>query len=97
MNFIGNSNGFRPNQCFSSGWNKPNFPFHNRQQGGNGWSVNRNESPLKDIVRDQLRINAEIVKKFHANDKVLKSINNKMSNFVVAIQNQLNFNKVLEM
>jgi hypothetical protein len=32
VNFVGNSNnGFHPNQCFNSGWNKPNFPFDNRQ------------------------------------------------------------------
>jgi hypothetical protein len=31
MNFIENSNRFRPNQGFSSGWNKPNFPFDNHQ------------------------------------------------------------------
>jgi hypothetical protein len=37
INFIGNSNnGFRPNQGFNAGWNKPNFPFNNHQQGGMG-------------------------------------------------------------
>jgi hypothetical protein len=35
VNFIGNSsNGFCPNQGFTAGWNKPSFPFNNRQQGG---------------------------------------------------------------
>jgi hypothetical protein len=96
VNFIGNSNGFRPNEGFNSGWNKPNFPFDNRQQGGNGQSFNRNESSLKDIARDQLRVNVEIGKKFLANDKFLESIDNMMSNFTVATQNQLNFNKMLE-
>jgi hypothetical protein len=37
VNFVGNSNnGFRPNQVFNVGWNKPSFLFDNRQQGGNG-------------------------------------------------------------
>jgi glutaredoxin-related protein len=37
VNFIGNSNkGFCPNQGFNAGWNKPSFPFDNRQQGGMG-------------------------------------------------------------
>jgi hypothetical protein len=31
MNFVGNSNGFRPNQGFNLGWNKPNSHFDNRQ------------------------------------------------------------------
>jgi hypothetical protein len=97
VNFNGNSNGFQPNQGFHLGWNKPNFPLDNRQQGGNGHNFNRNESYLKDIVRDQLSINAEIGKKFLANDKILESIDSKMSNITMAILNQLNFNKTLEM
>jgi hypothetical protein len=37
VNFVGNSNnGFHPNQGFNAGWNKPSFPFDNRQQGGCG-------------------------------------------------------------
>jgi hypothetical protein len=87
VSFIRNSNGFHPNQGFNSWWNKPNFPFDNCQYGGNGQSFNRNEFSLMDIVRDQLRINAEIGKKFLANDKVLESIDSKMSNFTMAIQN----------
>jgi hypothetical protein len=35
-------------------------------------------------------------KKLIANDMILETINNKMNNFTVAVQNQLNFNKVLE-
>jgi hypothetical protein len=36
-NFVGNFNsGFHPNQGFNAGWNKPSFPFDNRQQGGMG-------------------------------------------------------------
>jgi hypothetical protein len=35
VNFVGNSNnGFLPNQGFNVGWNKPNLPFDNHQQGG---------------------------------------------------------------
>jgi hypothetical protein len=97
VHFIGNSNGFHPNQGFNSGWNKPNFPFDNRQQGGNEQSFNINEFSLRDVVKDQLRINTEIGKKFLANDKVLESIDSKMSNFTMVIQNQLCFNKMLEM
>jgi hypothetical protein len=49
VSFIGNSNGFRSNQGFNSGCNKPNFPFDNCQQGG---TFNRNELSLRDIIRD---------------------------------------------
>jgi hypothetical protein len=96
-NFVGHSNnGFRSNQGFNSLWNKPSFPFDNRQQGGNGQNFNRNEPQLKDIIRDQLWINDEFGKKIHATDKLLKSISAKMDSFTVATQNQLSFNKTLE-
>jgi hypothetical protein len=37
VNFVCNSNNdFHPNQGFNAGWNKPCFPFNNRQQGGMG-------------------------------------------------------------
>jgi hypothetical protein len=42
---------------------------------------------LKDIVRDQLRINSEVGKKLLANDRILESIDSKMNNFTVAVQN----------
>jgi hypothetical protein len=61
-----------------------------------GQNFNRSEPSLKNIVRDQLRINLEVAKKLLANDRILESIDNKMNNFTVAVQNQLNFNKVLE-
>jgi uncharacterized protein (UPF0305 family) len=61
-----------------------------------GQNFNRSESSLKDIVQDQLRINSEVGKKLLANDRILKSINNVMNNFTMAVKNQLNFNKVLE-
>ncbi len=75
---------------------KPSFPFDNRQQGGMGQNFNRSEPSLNDIVQDQLRINSEVGGKLLATDKILESIDSKMNNFTVAIQNQLNFNKVLE-
>jgi hypothetical protein len=97
VNFVGNSNnGFRPNQGFNVGWNKPSFPFDNRQQGGMGQNFNRSEPSPKDIIQDQLRINSEVDRKLLANDKILESIDNKMNNFTVAVQNQLNFKKVLD-
>jgi hypothetical protein len=97
INFIGNSsNGFRPNQGFNAGWNKPSFPFDNCQQGGNRQNFNRNEPSLRDIIRDQVRINNEVGKKNHATNKLLENINAKMDSFTVATQNQLSFNKMLE-
>jgi hypothetical protein len=97
VNFIGNSNnGFRPNQGFSARWNKPSFPFDNRKQGGMGQNFSRSEPPLKDIGRDQLRINSEVGKNLLATDKILESIDSKMNNFTVAVKKQLNLNKVLE-
>jgi hypothetical protein len=61
-----------------------------------GHNFNRSEPSLKDIVRDQLRINSEVGRKLLAANKILESIDSKMNNFTVAVQNQLNFNKVLE-
>jgi hypothetical protein len=96
-NFVGHSNnGYRPNHVFNAQWNNPSFPFNNRQHGGSGQNFNRSESFLWEIVQDQLRINLEIGKKLHANDKVLEGIDNKLNNFIVAVQNQLNLNMALE-
>jgi hypothetical protein len=87
-NFIGNSNnGFHPNQGFNAVWKKPSFPFDNRQQGGNGQNFNRNEPSIRDIIRDQVRINDEVGKKIYATNKLLENINAKMDNFRVATQN----------
>jgi hypothetical protein len=97
VNFIGNSNnGFHPNQGFNDGWDKPSFLFDNRQQGGNGQNSNKNKPSLRDIIRDQVRINDKVGKKIHATNKLLENINDKMDNFTVAMQNQLSFNKMLE-
>jgi hypothetical protein len=38
----------------------------------------------------------KVGKKLLANDRILENFNSKMNNFIVAVQNQLNFNKVLE-
>jgi hypothetical protein len=86
VNFIGNSNNaFHPNQGLNAGWNKPSFPFDNCQQGGMGQNFNRSEPSLKDIIRDQLRINSEVGKKLLANDRILEGIYSKMNNFIVAV------------
>jgi hypothetical protein len=86
VNFVGNcNNGFHHNQGFNAGWNKPSFPFDNRQQGGMGQNFNRSEPSLKDIIRDQLRINSEVGRKLLASDKILESINSNMNNFIVAV------------
>jgi hypothetical protein len=61
-----------------------------------GQNINRSEPSLKDIIRDQLRINSKVGKKLLATDMILESIDSKMNNFTVAVQNQLNFNKMLE-
>jgi hypothetical protein len=96
VNFVENSNGFCPNQGFNLGWNKPNFPFDNREQGGNGHNFNKNDPSLRDIIRDQVKINDDFGKRFQAIGKLLESMNDKMDSFIVAIQNQLGFNKMLE-
>jgi hypothetical protein len=88
INFIGNSNnGFCPNQGFNARWNKPSFLFDKRQQGGMGQNFNRSEPSLKDIVRDQLRINPEDGRKLLATDRIQDNINSKMNNFIVVVQN----------
>jgi hypothetical protein len=43
-----------------------------------------------------LRINDEFGKKIHATDKLLENISAKMDTFMVGMQNQLSFNKMLE-
>jgi hypothetical protein len=97
VNFFGYFNkGFCPNQGFNAGWNKPSFLFDNRQQGGNKQNFNRNEPSLRDNIRDQVRINDEVGKKIHVTNKLLENINAKMDRFIVATQNQLTFNKMLE-
>jgi hypothetical protein len=53
-------------------------------------------SPLRDIIRNQMRINDEVDKKIYVTDKLLKNINIKMDNFTVSTQKQLSFNKMLE-
>jgi hypothetical protein len=95
-NFVGHSNnGFHLNQGFNYEWNKSSLLFDNCQHGGNGLNFNRNEPQLRDIIRDQLRINDEFSKKIHATDKLMENISAKMDNFMVATQNQLSFNKML--
>jgi hypothetical protein len=70
-NFVGHSNnGYHPNQGFNAGWNKLSFSFDNRQQGGSLQNFNRSEPFLKEIIRDQLRINLEFGKKLLANDSL---------------------------
>jgi 2C-methyl-D-erythritol 2,4-cyclodiphosphate synthase len=59
-------------------------------------NFHRNEPSLRDVIRDQVRINDEVGKKIHAIDKLLENTNAKMDRFTVAIQNQLSFNKMLE-
>jgi hypothetical protein len=51
---------------------------------------------LRDIIKDQVGINDEIGKKIHATGKLQENINAKMDSFIVATQNQLSFNKMLE-
>jgi hypothetical protein len=67
---------------------KPSFPFNSHQQGVMRLNFNRSEPSLKDIVQDQQRINSEVGKKLLANDRILESIDSKMNNFTVAVQNQ---------
>jgi hypothetical protein len=71
VNFIGNFNGFHPNQGFNSGWNKPNFSFDNLQQGGNGQNFSRNEPSLRNINSNQVKMNDDFGKRFRATDKLL--------------------------
>jgi hypothetical protein len=46
-----------------------------------GQNFNRNEPSLRDIIRDQVRINDEVGKKIHATDKLLENINAKMDSY----------------
>jgi hypothetical protein len=51
---------------------------------------------LKDLVKQQIRINSEINEKLATNDKILEDINVKMDSFASAINDQLKFNKKIE-
>jgi hypothetical protein len=53
-------------------------------------------SPLRDIVREKVKINEDFGKRIHATDKLLENMSSKMDSFIVAMQNQLNFNKILQ-
>jgi hypothetical protein len=46
-----------------------------------GQNFNRNEPSLRDIIRDQVRINDEVGKNIHATDKLLENINAKMDSY----------------
>jgi hypothetical protein len=96
VNFIRNCNGFHVHKGFHSGWNKPRFPFNNYPQCGNGHNFNRNEPSLRDIVRDQVKINDNFGNRLQFTNKLLENMNGKMDSFTIAIQNQLSFNKMLE-
>jgi hypothetical protein len=61
-----------------------------------GQNFDRSEPCLRDIIRDQVKINDEVGKKIHATEKLLENVNAKMDNFIVATQNQLSFHKILE-
>jgi hypothetical protein len=61
-----------------------------------GQNFNRSEPSLRDIIKDQVRINDEVGKKIHATDKLLENINAKMDNFTTTTQNQVSINKMLE-
>jgi hypothetical protein len=61
-----------------------------------GQNFNRSEPSLRDIIRDQVRINDEVGKKIHATNKLLENINAKIDSFIVATQNQLSFIKMFE-
>jgi hypothetical protein len=96
VNFVGNSNNdFRSNEGFNLGWNKPNFPSTTANRVIMG-RISIGMSPFSEIVRNQLRVKAEFSKKLLANDKFLENIDSKMNNFIVTVQNQLNFYKLLE-
>jgi hypothetical protein len=97
VNFIGNSkNAFALIKASMLCGTNLVSHSNNRQQGGMGQNFNRSESSLMDIVWDQLRINLEVGKKLLVNDRILECIDSKMNSFIVAVQNQLNFNKVIE-
>jgi hypothetical protein len=51
---------------------------------------------LRDLVGQQIRMNSEIKVTLATNDRILEDINVKMDNFLVAIKDQLNFNKKIE-
>jgi hypothetical protein len=49
-----------------------------------GQNFNISEPSLRDIIRDQVRINDEVHKNIHATHKLLENINAKMDIFTVA-------------
>ncbi len=85
-----NNNGYRPQG--GQGWNEPR-PYY---QGGNNNGNFSNQSSLKDFVFAQAKTTDALSKKLAANDKVLENFNVKLDGFASAFQNQLSFNKMME-
>jgi hypothetical protein len=52
-----------------------------------GQNFNRSELSLKDIGQDRLRINSKVGKKLLSTDRIEESIDSKMNNFTVVVQN----------
>jgi hypothetical protein len=72
---------------------KPLYELNWRQQQNQKSS---RQPTLRDLVRQQIRINSEIKVKLATNDRILEDINIKMDSFSVAIEDQLKFNKKIE-
>jgi uncharacterized coiled-coil protein SlyX len=47
------------------------------------------------MIVNQNKVIENMSRKIASNDKVLKTINNRMDSFTSAIKNQLNFNKMI--
>jgi hypothetical protein len=73
---------------------KPLYQPSWRQQQQNQGSTR--QPTLKDLVKQQIRMNSEINGKLVANDKILEDINVKIDSFSSAINDQLKFNKKIE-
>ena len=51
---------------------------------------------MKDLVLGQAKINENLTKKLTYNDKMLENINYKIEGLTSSVQNQLSFNKMIE-
>jgi hypothetical protein len=81
-------------QDTNSTFQKPLYQPSWRQQQQNQGSTR--QPTLKDLVKQQIRINSEINEKLATNDKILEDINIKIDSFSYAINDQLKFIKKIE-
>ena len=83
VNFVNNSNYFRPQQ--NQGWNQQQRPnYQGNYQGNNNFN---NQPPLRELIAGQSKLMKGLSRKVATNDKILENINNGMDSVAFSIKN----------